>query len=193
MFDTKVVGKTKTYSLCSGSFFWVENRAVCGKMWKNTVESDHRWQYGVRTLHAGQISYKHTLRTCNTHCFSTATLIARARLCVTLYVHCLSCNLYTLTAGWCEKRPVPPETSVCFLRPLSLRSFFFVKKQLSIWTPKYSERIRRIIILSLPKNNSTWKLWQTVIKIPHSNISGTLLPLYGGSLHADTSQHCRVC
>jgi hypothetical protein len=31
-----------------------------------------------------------TLRLCNTHCFSTATMVARTRLNVTLYVHCLS-------------------------------------------------------------------------------------------------------
>jgi hypothetical protein len=35
--------------------------------------------------------YKHTLRICNTHCFSTATMVARTRLVATLYVHCLSC------------------------------------------------------------------------------------------------------
>jgi len=41
MFHTKVVGKIKTHSLCSISSF-VENRAVCEKMWKSTVQSDHR-------------------------------------------------------------------------------------------------------------------------------------------------------
>jgi len=35
--------------------------------------------------------YKHTLRICNTYCFSTATLVTRKRLNVTLYVHCLYC------------------------------------------------------------------------------------------------------
>ena len=34
--------------------------------------------------------YKHTLRICDTYCFSTATMVARAYLIVTLYVHCLS-------------------------------------------------------------------------------------------------------
>jgi hypothetical protein len=34
--------------------------------------------------------YKLTLRICNTYCFSTATIVARKRLRVTLYVHCLS-------------------------------------------------------------------------------------------------------
>jgi hypothetical protein len=33
--------------------------------------------------------YRHTPRICNTHCFSTATIIARTHLSVTLYVHCL--------------------------------------------------------------------------------------------------------
>jgi len=35
--------------------------------------------------------YKHPLRICNTYCFSTATLVARTRLSVALYVHCLCC------------------------------------------------------------------------------------------------------
>jgi hypothetical protein len=35
--------------------------------------------------------YRHILRLCNTHCFSTATMVARSRLSVTLYVHCLPC------------------------------------------------------------------------------------------------------
>ena len=35
--------------------------------------------------------YRHTLRICNTYCFSTATVIARTRPIVPLYVHCLFC------------------------------------------------------------------------------------------------------
>jgi len=35
-----------------------------------------------------------TLTICNTHCFSTATMVARTRLNVTLYVHCLSGYYY---------------------------------------------------------------------------------------------------
>jgi hypothetical protein len=34
--------------------------------------------------------YEHTLRICNTYCSSTATMVARTRLIVTLYVHWLS-------------------------------------------------------------------------------------------------------
>ena len=35
--------------------------------------------------------YKYTQSLCNTHCFPTATMVARTRLNVTLIVHCLSC------------------------------------------------------------------------------------------------------
>jgi hypothetical protein len=35
--------------------------------------------------------YKHTIRICNTYCFSTATMQTRTSLHVTLYLHCLSC------------------------------------------------------------------------------------------------------
>jgi hypothetical protein len=36
--------------------------------------------------------YKRTLRICNTYCFSSATMVARTRLNVTLHVHCLLVN-----------------------------------------------------------------------------------------------------
>ena len=35
--------------------------------------------------------YRHILRICNTCCPSTATVVTRTRLGITLYVHCLSC------------------------------------------------------------------------------------------------------
>ena len=34
--------------------------------------------------------YKHTLGICNVYCFSTATMVARSRVNVTLYVNCLA-------------------------------------------------------------------------------------------------------
>jgi hypothetical protein len=37
--------------------------------------------------------YRHTIRVCNTCCFSTATVVVRTRLNVTLYVRCLPCLL----------------------------------------------------------------------------------------------------
>ena len=57
--------------------------------------ADHRCHYNTR--HAffmlDTYGYKHTLRICNTHSFSTATLVARKHLTVTLYAQCLSCLL----------------------------------------------------------------------------------------------------
>jgi hypothetical protein len=38
MFQTKVVEKIKTHILCSVTFFFVENLAVCAIMWKHIVE-----------------------------------------------------------------------------------------------------------------------------------------------------------
>ena len=39
----------------------------------------------------------HTLRLCNTHCLPTATMVARMRLIVTLYVHCMSCYVFRIS------------------------------------------------------------------------------------------------
>jgi len=36
-------------------------------------------------------SYRHTFRICKTYCFSTATMVTRTHLYVTLHVYCLSC------------------------------------------------------------------------------------------------------
>ena len=44
-------------------------------------------------------THTHTLTICNTFCFSTTTTVARTRLSVTLYVHCLSC--YCMTKNAC--------------------------------------------------------------------------------------------
>ena len=130
------------------------------RLWKNlgkTVQSDHRWQYGVRTLHAGQMSYKHTLRTGTNYCFSTTTMVAeRASMLRYTYIaglvsSCLVIWTRLQQNGVKTQRPVPPEPSVSFLRLLWLRSFFLLKKKLYIWTSKYSWSIRRITSLPYQK------------------------------------------
>jgi len=45
-------------------------------------------------------SYKHTLIMCNTHCFSTTTMVARKRFIVALYIHCLSCIICFVFGPW---------------------------------------------------------------------------------------------
>ena len=37
----------------------------------------------------------HSLTICNTHCFSTATMVERTRLIIRFYVHFLSCLIYS--------------------------------------------------------------------------------------------------
>ena len=41
--------------------------------------------------------YNHTLRICNTYCFSTAKIVAQMRHNITLYVHCLSFSIELIT------------------------------------------------------------------------------------------------
>jgi len=54
MFQAKVVETIKTQILCSVTFFFFANRAVCETVWKNTVDrAGHRWQYSAYALHAG--------------------------------------------------------------------------------------------------------------------------------------------
>jgi len=64
-------------------FFFFKNPAVYEKMLKKKLYSraSHRWQYGAPALHAGYLRLQiHTLKFCNTHCFSTATAVARKHL-----------------------------------------------------------------------------------------------------------------
>ena len=57
---------------------------------KNIADSDKphtpMWRMCVA---AGNLRYKHTLRICNSYCLSIRTMVARTRLNVTFYVHCL--------------------------------------------------------------------------------------------------------
>ena len=70
---------------------------ICGKILQNGV--GQRWQYGAGAMHSVYLrlqihTHTHTHRLCNTKCFSTAILVARARLKVTLHAHCLFGFLY---------------------------------------------------------------------------------------------------
>ena len=90
MFQVKVVEEIKTHILLRVTFF-SENRAGYEIMWKNTVGWG-RPQMTIWRMHIACCITQatHTLTVCNTYCFST-TVVARKRLNVSLYVHCLSC------------------------------------------------------------------------------------------------------
>ena len=82
MFQKKVVKKIKIHFVFSNFF---ENRAVYETMCE-------KYRRAGRALYAGYLRLQiHTIRLCNTLQFSTATMVARTCLNVTLYVQCLSC------------------------------------------------------------------------------------------------------
>jgi len=92
MFHTEGLEKIRTQSVCSITFLFKSCR-----LWDN-VETYRR---AGQTTHDNVIrrmpiacwitKATHTLTICNIYCFSTATMVVRTRLNVTLYVHCLSC------------------------------------------------------------------------------------------------------
>ena len=55
--------------------------------------------------------HTHTLRICNSHCFSTTTMAARTCLNVTLYVHWLACFIFErVNHGASKSQAVANET-----------------------------------------------------------------------------------
>ena len=92
MFQRKLVEKIKTHIFLSVTFF---PRKQCS-LWDD-VEKYYRARQATDE-NTAQVHYvldttghKHARRICNTCCFSTVTMVARTRLNVPLYVHCLSC------------------------------------------------------------------------------------------------------
>jgi hypothetical protein len=71
----------------------------CGKILYNWT--GHRWQYGACVLHAEYVRLQTHTQVVNNHCFSTATVVARTRLNVMFYVHCMS----FLVLVWALFRP----------------------------------------------------------------------------------------
>jgi hypothetical protein len=51
------------------------------------IRTDHSRQYGHAHCILDTKVYKHTLRICNTHCFSTATMVRLTHINATLYVY----------------------------------------------------------------------------------------------------------
>jgi len=88
MLPAKGAEKTEIHILCSIIFFF---RKLC-QLWSNVEKYCRAGQATDDNMaHAHYMldtsGYRHTLRICNTYCFSTATMVARRRLIVTLYVH----------------------------------------------------------------------------------------------------------
>jgi hypothetical protein len=90
----KVVEKIKTHILCSVTF----SRKSC-RLWDDLEKHCRAGQAADDNMaHAhcmlDTYGYKHTLRIFNTYCFSTATMVGRTRLDITLYVPYVACLVY---------------------------------------------------------------------------------------------------
>ena len=77
----------------------------------------------------GTKGYKHTLRICNTCCFSTVTTITRRHLSVTLYEQCLYCChvhshyteiIFNLASPYFTWSSTFPSSLYCALRTVSV-------------------------------------------------------------------------
>jgi hypothetical protein len=89
----KAIEKIKTHILCSVTLY----RKSC-RLWDNVEKycrAEQATDDSMAHVHCmlDNQGYKHKQRICNTHCFSTATVVARTRLSATLYVHHLSCYI----------------------------------------------------------------------------------------------------
>jgi hypothetical protein len=89
--------------------FFPESRAVYEIMWKIWYsQTGHRRRDNrAHTLcMPDNLGYKHTLRICNTYCFSTATVVRRKRLDVTFICKLpvlLTRQTNNVTVGYLEK------------------------------------------------------------------------------------------
>jgi len=90
----KILDNIKTYILCSATFFFRKSCRLWDHVAKNSRAAEAR---DDNTTHApctlAILGYKHTLKIRITYCVSTATMVARTRLYVTLHVYCLACFL----------------------------------------------------------------------------------------------------
>jgi len=85
MFQTNDVEGTKTHFEIFHNVLFSKIVPLSSLSVKNTVQLDRLQMTMWRMLDAK--GYNHTLRICNINCFSSATMVARTRLKVTLYVN----------------------------------------------------------------------------------------------------------
>jgi hypothetical protein len=90
--DKSCIENQNTHFVFSNFFFFL-NRSIYEIMFNNIVELGRPQMKIWRMCIACWIpkATKLTLRLCNTHCFSTATMVAQTRLNVTLYVLYIAC------------------------------------------------------------------------------------------------------
>jgi hypothetical protein len=114
MFQTKVVEKIKRHTLGPTIFFFWKSFSLWHDVEKYCREgqaTDDNMAHAYCMQDNENYTHTHTLF--NTHCFSTATMVARTQLIVTLYVNGLSCFLLQFAkSGTKNISPAPPPHSV---------------------------------------------------------------------------------
>jgi len=96
-FRTKFAENYKTHILCSVQFFLkiVPFFRQWSKIWYS--ERFHTCQYmALAFCMLDNYGYNHTLRICNTYCFSTVTMIMHMRFSLSLWVHYITLHYITL-------------------------------------------------------------------------------------------------
>jgi len=71
--------ENKNTHFMQNNFFFLKSRCLWNNVQKySRTERGHRWQYGALAFHARYLRLQtYTLGMCNTHCFSTATMVAK--------------------------------------------------------------------------------------------------------------------
>jgi hypothetical protein len=102
----KFVEKMKIRILCSASVFpkIVAFIRLCRKIWYRQRGS--WWKHNRVHAHCmmDNQGYKYRPRLFNTYCLPTTTMVARTRLNIKLYVHCLSCSFPRLLSSHSSER-----------------------------------------------------------------------------------------
>ena len=120
-FRRELYRQPKTHILWSITFY-IKNRAVYEITRK--IYGRSRQAIADNIAHAHCLlhtqGYKHTLRICNTYCFSTATVVARTHLNVNLCAHCLFCFAATACSFWGSILPPDCFVSRGSISPMSI-------------------------------------------------------------------------
>jgi len=101
-----------------------EYRAVWEIMWKKwQCQTGQRWQYNTAQAFCmlDKEGYRHTLRICNTYCFSTVTMV------YSIPRHCYVVRTLALVDVWCSFPPLSRHSQI-YLLSLKVR---FVTWQLT--------------------------------------------------------------
>ena len=113
--------------------------------------------------------YRHTLRICDTSCFSATTMVTRTRLIVTLYVLCLSCCFPSTTEIVCVGRSYchPP-----------LLFFYVIDPEVCKWLPSSDFGCSMLLPgeIKLLKSPDSGLIWFVINQSIHWHEQNAVIP-----------------